>query len=270
VHFWPPPASAEAHAAIVQAAAVLGDDSTAAGRAAARLDAAYRAQTAAPERAQLALAWVEAQVESQIDQAVLKARLEEAASVLDPRGRYLFRASFARDPAARCTLAAARVGEAPDDVEAAKDQMACLEEHQGVAAAVAFGRQQLASGRASPSLLNNLAWSELFVDAPAQEMVEAAEQAVAGAPEYASQNTAAAVYAEAGRLTEAHNQFVHSIGQREPLEDADWVVYGRLAEAYGLPEEAEAAYRRLRPPAVDHPTSAYRLAQRWLARLRGK
>jgi hypothetical protein len=54
-------------------------------------------------------------------------------------------------------------------------------------------------------------------------------------------------------------------GADEP-DDEEWYVFGRIAEQYGLLEEAEAMYRRLAKPkneAVIADTS-YGLAQRRL------
>jgi hypothetical protein len=60
-------------------------------------------------------------------------------------------------------------------------------------------------------------------------------------------------------------------GSPEPL-DADWYVFGRIAEEYGLTKDASAMYRRLERPKTDLrlAASSYALAQRRLAGLQGK
>jgi hypothetical protein len=47
----------------------------------------------------------------------------------------------------------------------------------------------------------------------------------------------------------------------------DWLVYGRIAQGYGLDDIARAAYGRIEPPKEDSATSSYALARKWLAGL---
>ena len=53
------------------------------------------------------------------------------------------------------------------------------------------------------------------------------------------------------------------------LSDADWYVYGRILESYGMRDDALAAYRAVKPIVNEGPSS-YDFAQRGLARLGAK
>ena len=49
------------------------------------------------------------------------------------------------------------------------------------------------------------------------------------------------------------------------LDDDDWLVYGRMAQSYGLKDIARAAYARI--GRDDSILSTYQLAVRWSAEL---
>lgn len=53
----------------------------------------------------------------------------------------------------------------------------------------------------------------------------------------------------------------------QPPGDSDWYVAGRIAESYGLRDDAIAGYRRIKRPPPDFMPTAFDLAQRNLARL---
>jgi hypothetical protein len=60
-------------------------------------------------------------------------------------------------------------------------------------------------------------------------------------------------------------QRIKATGEDEP-DDDDWYVFGRIAESFGLKQEAAAMYRRLERPKLDIaiPATSYGLAQRRL------
>ncbi len=90
--------------------------------------------------------------------------------------------------------------------------------------------------------------------------------------QYASLHTLASIYAELGKTTEAREILLHAMditGFDEP-QSSDWYVLGRIAEQYGIPQTAIAAYQRVEPAEdpVFEKTSSHFLAQRRLAVLR--
>ena len=81
-------------------------------------------------------------------------------------------------------------------------------------------------------------------------------------------HTLAAVAAEIGREGEARTTLLERMkleGADEP-DDAEWYVFGRIAEQYGLGSDAETMYRKLSKPKDESaiPVSSYALAQRRL------
>lgn len=133
------------------------------------------------------------------------------------------------------------------------------------------GTQIVDAGRAGAMDYNNLAWASLFRAGPlAPGALEQARRSVAlsGERDAASLHTLAAVYAEAGDAAEAIQVLAKSIEQRgggEP-EPYDWLVVGRVAEHYGLVDQAAAAYGRVKGQD-DGGLSAHLLAERWRGRM---
>ena len=115
---------------------------------------------------------------------------------------------------------------------------------------------------------NGLAWAELFRTPLSAQALTWALQAVSQSHEkdYNSLNTLAAVYAEEGRLDAAHEVFLKSLSvtTRRTLIPADWYVVGRIAEGYGLTQEARQDYQKVPTHSTD-PLSESVLAQRRLA-----
>lgn len=124
-------------------------------------------------------------------------------------------------------------------------------------------------------LFNARAWLALFDGHPTDDALADARRAVIltkrEVPEVL--HTLAVLEAEAGHLREAHETFLELQGFRkhdEP-EHIDWYIVGRIAEGYGLPDIAAAAYRRVKPAdsSSTEPASVstYQLAQRRLRAL---
>ncbi len=118
--------------------------------------------------------------------------------------------------------------------------------------------------------LNNLAWFHLYADADLQVAQQMAEElATKGGSSMAIvANTIAAIAAESNDPSRAWTYFEKSRSQH-PFADltaADWYVYGRILEAYGMRDDALAAYRSVKSLESEGP-SAYNFAQRGLARL---
>jgi tetratricopeptide (TPR) repeat protein/transglutaminase-like putative cysteine protease len=136
-------------------------------------------------------------------------------------------------------------------------------------AAARMWRRAIDAGRAAPVVYNNAAWLELYRPEPAKETLEWARRATSGERDrdHASLNTLAMVLASLGRAGEARQVFVDSLDAAGgALGPSDWLVFGRIAEAWGLAVAARSAYARVAPEG-DDPTSAEVLARRRLAAL---
>ncbi len=136
-------------------------------------------------------------------------------------------------------------------------------------AAARHFRRLIDAGKAPPIVYNNAAWLELFRNPGGKDALDWARRAVDQARErdYASLNTLAAAYANAGKPAEAREIFLRSIAGGRKLSGADWFVFGRIAEAWGLGRAARSAYARVEPEKEDgddDPTSAFHLARRRL------
>ena len=121
--------------------------------------------------------------------------------------------------------------------------------------------------------LNNLAWFHLYIDADlktAQQMAhDLVKKSSASAATVA--NTVAAIAAESDDPSRAWTYFEKSRSKHPlaDLSDADWYVYGRILESYGMRDDALAAYRAVKTTQQDGPSS-YDFAQRGLTRLGAK
>jgi predicted Zn-dependent protease len=135
---------------------------------------------------------------------------------------------------------------------------------------IAIERQLVDSGRAQPIDYNSLAWAAIFAGKLDQSTIEIATRGVtmSNNSSAAILHTLAAVEAELDRPAEARATLLKrmdQLGEDEP-DDSDWYVFGRIAESYGLKDEAAAMYRRLQRPKVEYgiAESSYALAQRHL------
>ncbi len=117
---------------------------------------------------------------------------------------------------------------------------------------------------------NNAAWIALFrgkeLDRAIDDAQRAAKEGSEGAA--ASLHTLACVYAETGNTVEARQALMKSIDLRPSSEptSVDWFVLGRIAEIYGVPDAAAAAYKRVEKEEPDGQTT-WELTQRHLASL---
>lgn len=127
---------------------------------------------------------------------------------------------------------------------------------------------------ATSSAYNSAAWSGLFVDPKPPDILNHALQAaqMSSFKSFSDLHTLAAVYVEMGKIEEARQTLTQllELSNREPPYASTWYVVGAVAEAYGLPETARAAYQRLEPPKEAGTLSSYLLAKKRLDRLDGK
>ena len=129
----------------------------------------------------------------------------------------------------------------------------------------------LAAGeKASPAVLNNLAWNALLRGAAGPQAVDDATAAAAKTSyqNSACLNTLAAVQAEQGKTAEALENLRRSVELRgDEAKEVDGYVLGRLAEQYGLDDIAAGLYRKISSPKRSSADDAYHLAQRRLKKL---
>jgi Flp pilus assembly protein TadD len=147
-------------------------------------------------------------------------------------------------------------------------------------AAAAYAKRVLDELTPLDNDYNEAAWIALFNGKELDKAIENAQRATTGSGRgaAASLHTLAALYAERGKNLEARQALVQSLERRiaDTLSPNDWYVVGRIAENYGVPEAAVAAYKRVEKPGADgtpgieQPLSSWELSQRRLAALNGK
>jgi len=164
----------------------------------------------------------------------------------------------------------------PEDVDARELLFTLAADRGDFPGALEAGKKLAAEGRIASRVYNNLAWYALFGKdlsaAALEEPVKWAERAASQAnyKDRYSCNTLAALYAEVGRGSDARAMALRAVELSPGSEpdDAYWYVFGRIAEGWGLPEAARAAYGKIQPPKDPPPTdSPAVLARRRLAGL---
>jgi hypothetical protein len=104
-------------------------------------------------------------------------------------------------------------------------------------------------GDVSARELNDAAWTLLFVPGQSAKALELVERSTKmnGASTNA-RHTLAMAQLENGKISAAFTSLRDEVGRRGDvalLPDVWWLVRGRLAEAYGLKDQALAAYKRV-------------------------
>jgi tetratricopeptide (TPR) repeat protein len=170
--------------------------------------------------------------------------------------------------------AEARLARIPDD-PAAQQTLVDLALLQGnFDAAESILRRVADAGRADADIYNEMAWLQLFRGKVDDQTVELAQRAatLSGYKSYNVLHTLAAIYVEQGKTAEAYRLILQALEAKggEP-GDADWYVFGRLAESYGLPDAARRCYERAKPgPGETDPVSSLHLVKRRLEALGAK
>jgi hypothetical protein len=123
-------------------------------------------------------------------------------------------------------------------------------------------------GKAQAVQYNDLAWIALWLPSLPPDAVAMARKAVAltnghRRPEL---HTLATLYAASGEPAEALRSLLQAVELDEVgIAPDDWLVIGKIAEQYGLVEDARAAYARV--PTGPSAISSSVLARRWMAAL---
>jgi tetratricopeptide (TPR) repeat protein len=160
----------------------------------------------------------------------------------------------------------------PDDSEL-QDMLARAQESAGRLADSEKTLQRLvSSGKANPSVYNQLAWLRLSRGDASDETQAAAERGVelTRRRSYAVLHTLASVLAERDRPEQAREVLVEAMEQRDDQEAGDTEIYvmGRIAETFGLADSARRLYAGMKKPSDSElPLSSYALAQRRATRL---
>jgi hypothetical protein len=169
-------------------------------------------------------------------------------------------------------LAQARLSTSADDLRATRAMRWALASLGDFAGVGRLCEGLLGSGRGNASDYNECAWATLFVDSPRERGIEWARRAaeLSKRQRWSILHTLASVYAEAERPGEAREIMLEALeldGHEDP-EPADWFVFGRIAESYGLEGVAVAAYGRV--TEGEGAESTWALTQRRLTGLRGR
>jgi tetratricopeptide (TPR) repeat protein len=151
--------------------------------------------------------------------------------------------------------AEARLKLLPDD-ERALEALASVATMRGeLAKAQAYRQRIVEAGKATAHTYNELAWNTLFLgkvdEAAVEDALKANSLTSYGNPSYV--HTLATLYAELGKGQEARQFLLKSLDLEgaSTLETYDWYVVGRIAESYGLLEEARSAYARAKSSKPD-------------------
>lgn len=166
-------------------------------------------------------------------------------------------------------LGEARLRATPDDLPGLRmvaQSAGDLADHDASAEAY---RSLLATGKTIPGDLNNAAWGALFrepIDPEARSLARRSSEVPLGAAprSTAALHTLASVHAALGepqQAVEALRRAAEAPGRA--LSPADWLVLGRVAEEYGLLDEAAEWYGRVSAPDFPSAISVQALAQRW-------
>ncbi|HMB52621.1 MAG TPA: DUF3857 domain-containing transglutaminase family protein [Thermoanaerobaculia bacterium] len=165
-------------------------------------------------------------------------------------------------------LAAARLEADPDD-EIGIETMISVVTWEGRMDQRLHWLRREAAARPDRARHNAIAWTSLFVEAPDEETLRLAFEAVEERGTYAVRHTLATVFAELDRPAEALDVLLQLRGDGfAGPQSVEWYVIGRMAETYGETEVARHAYERVEEPETEHRSqTTWTLAQRRLAAL---
>jgi len=168
-------------------------------------------------------------------------------------------------------LRAAALEGLPEDLPGYERRRMWLDVALGDVEGVDRRTRALLDGEDDASRLNDLAWARLVAGLADSVTLEAAQSAASKqqGQNHAILHTLATAYAEMGMGQQARNMLERATEKSDTttLASADWYVVGRIAEIYGAPAAARAAYERVEPEPLFSYMSVYPMAQRRLAQL---
>lgn len=170
-------------------------------------------------------------------------------------------------------VARERLERSPDDPEAVRLMSHIMADQGQYDAAMEWLQKLVAQGKADAADYNNLGWNALFRTGMDEQAVQYAQRGI-DISKWANRgnlHTLASAWAGLGKPGEAYRVILSAMsasGEEEP-DQADWYVFGRLAEAYDLPDVARELYGRVKVPKPGEalPISTFELAHRRLAAL---
>jgi len=163
--------------------------------------------------------------------------------------------------------AKSRLQKFPNDPNAIRALMAVASRRSDFKQIRSLAGQLISSGHADVGEYNSSAWSTLFDGTLNEEAITTAQHGtqLSQTPNAPLLHTLAAIYAEAGKTTEARQVVLQAMAawQLEEPNSECWYVFGRIAEQYGIRDEAIRAYRKVEAPESKFqlPGSTYALAQ---------
>jgi len=170
-------------------------------------------------------------------------------------------------------VARARLDLIPNDVEAIRALAQIAGHQRRYKDSIQILSSLIGVGKAEEQDYNNMAWDALMDGDVTPQAIEWAQRGVLltqnqGGPVL---HTLACLYAEMGKATEARDLLLKTLelwGLEEPNSEI-WYGFGRIADYYGFPEAAIAAYQRVEAPEQKYAlaTATYTLAQRRLQAL---
>jgi tetratricopeptide (TPR) repeat protein len=159
---------------------------------------------------------------------------------------------------------AKRFSRIPDDPVAIRVSSFLADGRGDFAQAKSLLRPLIDKNRALMRDFNDYTWNAVLLGKVSEEDVSILQRAINENSDYGEIHTLACLYAEAGKTKEARELLLRAMNARGldlPNEEI-WYGFGRIAEAYGLPDVALALYQRVgKTDDWDLPPSTYNLAR---------
>ena len=133
----------------------------------------------------------------------------------------------------------------------------------------ALFRKIASSSKGTAADWNEVGWLSLFAGDLTPETTSRLQRELANAPNGDLQHTLAAMYAEQGKTTEARETILAAMRswQIEEPNSSSWFIFGRLAEEFGVIDEALLDYQKVTPDDRGV-SSTFALTQRRMALLK--
>ncbi len=127
-------------------------------------------------------------------------------------------------------------------------------------------RKVAESGKGTTADWNQFGWVSLFAGDTTNEKASLVLRANSQTNSSHVLHTVAAMYADTDSAREAHQDLMNAA---KDLNDAEvWLVLGRMAERFGMPDDARAAYEKVIASEGKAPLSSGALAELWLTKLK--
>ncbi len=170
------------------------------------------------------------------------------------------------------TFASARLARDPDEISASRTFAEAKGGESKFQESEVLLRKLAESPKGVPGDWNSVGWFSLFAGDLTPEKIAGLQQVMSNNPSPGILHTLALMYAEANKSTEARETILSAMrlwGLEEP-DALSWLVFGRLAEQFGVVDEAISDYSKVegKEEDSDSPYSSFALAQKRLAILK--